>query len=98
MKVAVASVALVVVVGLGAGESLAGNWQVRRNSHGVCSLQPSDAVPLLGRLLDKKPSKREACEAAKSRGVQAPSDGIRCVGYTPNTGKVCRSEGVKLRE
>jgi len=98
VKRIVASLVLTVVVAMTSRVVLAGDWQLRSNSRGVCSLQPSDSVPLLGKPLSRSATKREACEAAKSHGDGPPGDTKKCVGYTPNTVKFCRTEGVDLRK
>ncbi len=75
----------------------ASDWQVRRsNSSGTCSLQPSDSQPPLGKLLATKPTKKEACEAAKSLKTEDATDTDKCFDYTPNTVNLCRPEGVDL--
>jgi hypothetical protein len=72
-------------------------WQVRRNiGNGACSLQPADASPIGGSLLITKPTKREACEAAKSLKTDDAADSTRCFDYTPNTMALCHAEGVDL--
>jgi hypothetical protein len=98
MKGIVMSLVLVGVVATSAGIVRAGDWQLRSNSRGVCSLQPSDAVPLLGQPLGRSPTKREACDAARARREGPPGEKGKCVGYTPNTAKLCASEGVELRK
>lgn len=98
VKIAVASLLLTVVVAMTPGAVRAGDWQLRRNSRGVCSLQPSDSVPLLGRPLSRSASKQEACAGARSRRDAPPGDTGKCAGYTPNTIKLCGSEGVDLRK
>ena len=76
--------------------TFAGTWQVRRNGAGVCSLQPSDAVPLLGALLSKSPTKKEACESARSLKGSDPTKTPRCAGYTPNTVDLCHRQKVDM--
>lgn len=92
----VASLVLAVAISMTSGGALAGDWQLRSSSRGVCSLQPSDSVPLLGQPLSKNATKREACEAARARREGTPDDAKKCAGYTPNTVKLCGSAGVDL--
>jgi hypothetical protein len=96
MRRIVASLCLAVLFGGYPALALAGNWQVRRNSKGVCSLQPSDGVPLLGSLLSKSPTKKEACESARSRMGADPGKTATCAGYTRNTVELCHRQAVDI--
>jgi len=96
MKAMVAALALLVLIAVDSRPAPAGDWQVRATTRGVCSLQPSDSVPLLGKPLSRNPTKKEACEAARSIKADGSGKPAPCVDYTPNTVKLCRSEGVDL--
>ena len=75
----------------------AADWQVRRsNTSGACSLQPSDSLPPLGKLLSTKPTKREACQDAKMLKTDDATDTDKCFSYTPNTVTLCHNEGIEL--
>lgn len=75
----------------------AADWQVRRaTTSGVCSIQSSDSQPTLGQLLTSKPTKKEACEAAKSLKTSDAADSSKCFDYTPNTRSFCQGQGVAL--
>ena len=75
------------------------DWQVRRNTgNGACSLQPSDSQPILGKLLATKPTKKEACTAAKDLKTDDQADTNKCQTYTNNTVTLCHAEGVDLQQ
>jgi hypothetical protein len=95
MRTILASLSLIVLIGQPA-LALAGDWQVRRSSRGVCSLQPSDTMPLLGTLLSKSPTRKEACESARSLKGDDRSHTASCARYTPNTLDLCRRQNVEL--
>jgi hypothetical protein len=62
----------------------------------MCSLQRSDSVPTLGKLLTSRPTKKAACEAAAGLKSNDVTDSDKCFDYTPNTAKLCKDEGVTL--
>lgn len=73
------------------------DWQVRRSAtSGSCSLQRADTLPSLGTLLATRPTKVAACKAAAELKTDDPSDRQRCFDYTPNTVRLCQSEGTPL--
>ena len=77
----------------------AADWQVRRNNgNGACSLQPSDSQPILGKLLATKPTKKEACTAAKELKTDDQGDTNKCQTYTNNSVAICHAEGVDLQQ
>lgn len=79
--------------------SYADDWVVRKNQSNMnCYVQPATG---LGNpapdVLATKPSKKEACQAAKDLASDDPSDARKCQAYTPNSTAECKAEGVILK-
>jgi hypothetical protein len=92
-KITFALIVLVIVVQVSPARA---DWDVRRGGGGSCSLQPSDSRPLLGQLLSRKPTDKEACEDAKQLKSDDVADSKKCFDYTPNSVSFCRNRGVEL--
>jgi hypothetical protein len=76
-----------------------GDWNLRRNtSNGACSVQPADSTPQLGTFLAKHPTRKEACEDAKSRKTDDATDTNKCLTYTSGTKDECKNDGVDLAD
>jgi hypothetical protein len=75
-------------------------WNLRRNvGNGACSVQPAENTSQLGALVATHPSRKEACEDAKTRHADDASDKNKCTGYTNNTKDECKTkEGVDLTQ
>lgn len=74
-----------------------GDWNLRRNtSNGACSVQPADSMPQLGAFLAKHPTRKAACEDAKSRKTDDAGDTTKCFTYTSGTKDECKRDGVDL--
>src|SRR5437870_13727596 len=89
-------VALMSVVLLGQA-SAASEWNLRRNSgNGACSVQPADRPVQLGEFLAKHPTRKTACEDARSRHTEDALDKTKCSNYTINTAEQCKADGIPL--
>lgn len=76
-----------------------GDWNLRRNtSNGACSVQPADSQPQLGAFLAKHPTRKAACEDARSRKTDDAVDGDKCFTYTAGTKDACQKEGIDLKD
>jgi hypothetical protein len=74
-----------------------GDWNLRRNTgNGACSVQPADSMPQLGAFLAKHPTRKAACEDAKSRKTDDAGDATKCLTYTSGTKDACKNDGIDL--
>ena len=74
-----------------------GDWNLRRNTgNGTCSVQPADSAPQLGAFLAKHPTRKEACEDAKTRKTDDAGDTAKCFTYTSGTKNECKKDGIDL--
>jgi hypothetical protein len=80
------------------GASSSSDWDLRRNvSNGACFVQPSDSSPI-GALLKTHPTRKAACEDAKTRKTDDATDTSKCFTYTTGTKDECKKEGVELND
>ncbi len=90
-------IALTFSAALASSIAQAADWQVRRgHSSGSCSIQSSQSLKPLGKLLAQKPKSKDACIAARSLGSKDAANASRCFKYTPNTRRFCARRKVDL--
>lgn len=71
-------------------------WDLRRDSMGAtCIVQPSESSPI-GELLKTHPTRKAACQDARSRYTDDAGDKSKCFSYRPGTIDSCKKEGVDL--
>lgn len=95
MKFMIAS-SITICIFVGGTALPSSDWDLRRNvGNGACFVQPSESSPI-GRLLEKHPTRRAACEDARSRHTDDAADATKCFTYTSGTKDECKKEGVDL--
>src|SRR5262249_37381533 len=99
MAIKAATMALLVTVQT-APTAPSSEWNLRRNvGNGACSVQRAESASQLGSLLSAHPSRKAACEDAKTRHADDASNKDKCTAYTSNTKDECKAkEGVDLTQ
>lgn len=92
------AICVTLLIGLVTAAVCSSDWDLRRQQNGTCAVQPSGTLPQFGDLLKRHPSRKAACEDAKSRRTDDDQDKDKCFVYTTATKAECKKEGVDLKD